>query len=418
MTRLSEVKQAVRRHTLIADGVLAGAVYTLALVASRMSHGYGTERLDARTTVVGALISGALTFRRRWPRGVLGFTTAGTALYLALGGAKGPLLLVTMVAVYTVALVSDRRATVMIACGTAMVLAVSGVVFAERWWLSPVIVSAVAQTGLAAAVGEAVRGKRANVAAIEERAHRAERTREEEAARRVMEERLRIARELHDVLGHQVALINVQAGVAAHFLETEPDQAREALAHIRQAGRSALGELRTTVGLLRQPNARSGPPDADWAPEPVPGLHRLPQLIASFTATGLPIEQHVEGDPRELPATVDLTGYRIVQEALTNVSKHAPGAGATVRLTYLPSEFRVEVTDTGTSAPREAPAGTGTNTSRQVAAGAGHGLLGMRERALSTGGTFGAGPVPDGGFRVTAELPSPAVVPPIAADHA
>src|SRR5437588_11490737 len=104
MTRLSEVKQAVRRHTLVADGVLAGAVYALALVASRMSHGYGTERLDARTAVVGALISAALIFRRRWPRGVLGFTTAGTALYLALGGDKGPPLLVTMVAVYTVAL--------------------------------------------------------------------------------------------------------------------------------------------------------------------------------------------------------------------------------------------------------------------------------------------------------------------------
>jgi signal transduction histidine kinase len=198
----------------------------------------------------------------------------------------------------------------------------------------------------------------------------------------------------------------VQAGVAAHFLESEPAQAREALAHIRQAGRSALGELRTTVGLLRQPNVRSEPPDADWAPEPVPGLHRLPQLIASFTATGLPVEQRVEGDPRELPATVDLTGYRIVQEALTNVSKHAPGAGAAVRLTYLPSEFRVEVTDTGTNSPR------------QAADEAGHGLLGMRERALSVGGTFGAGPTPDGGFRVAAALPSPAVVPPIAVDHA
>jgi signal transduction histidine kinase len=406
MTRMSEVRQAVRRHTLVADGVLAGTVYALALVASRVSHGYGAEHLNARTMVVGALISGALTFRRRWPRCVLGCTTAGTALYLAFGGAKGPLLLVTMVAVYTVALASDRWATLAIACGTAMVLAVSGVVFAERWWLSPVIVSAVAQTGLAAAIGEAVRGRRANVAAIEERAYRAERTREEEAARRVMEERLRIARELHDVLGHQVAVISVQAGVAAHFLESEPAQAREALAHIRQAGRSALDELRTTVGLLRQPNARPDQADADWAPEPVPGLHRLPQLVASFTATGLRVEQHVEGDPRELPATVDLTGYRVVQEALTNVSKHAPGAVATVRLTYLTSEFRVEVTDTGTGAPSLAEAG------------AGHGLLGMRERALSSGGTFTAGPVPGGGFRVAAALPSPAVVSPIAADQA
>ena len=285
-----------------------------------------------------------------------------------------------------------------VAIGAAMVPAIAGVVFGERWWLSPVIVSAVAQTGLAAAVGDAVRSRRAYVAAVEERAHRAERTREEEAARRVMEERLRIARELHDVLAHHVALINVQAGVAAHVLETEPAQAREALAHIRQAGRAALEELRTTVGLLRQPNTQpSTQPDArsdpSAAPEPVPGLDRLPQLIASFTAAGLRVEQQVEGDPRELPATVDLAGYRIVQEALTNVRKHAPGATAAVRLSYLPGEFRLQVTDSGTNAS-------------QHAAGTGHGLLGMRERALSVGGTFTAGHEPGSGFRVMAVLPA------------
>jgi signal transduction histidine kinase len=408
MSRLTEVRQAARRHTLVTDGILAVAVYTLALVASKMSHGYEMGTLNPRTTVVGALISAALVFRRKKPRWVLAFTTVGTALYLALGGVRGPLLLVTMVAVYTVVLESSRRAAVTIASCTAMVLAVSGVVFGERYWLSPVIVSTVAQTGLAAAVGEAVRSKRASVAAIRERAHHAERTREEEAERRVMEERLHIARELHDVLAQHVAVINVQAGVAAHVLETEPAQAREALAHIRQAGRSALEELRTTVGLLRQPNAQPDPVGADTAPEPVPGLDRLPQLIASFTATGLKIEQYVEGEPRDLPAAVDLAGYRIVQEALTNVRKHAPDAGAVVRLAYRPGEFRVEVTDTGTSAP-------------QHAAGTGHGLLGMRERALSVGGVFSAGPEPGSGFRVTAvlpALPAPAVLSPLTVDPA
>jgi signal transduction histidine kinase len=145
--------------------------------------------------------------------------------------------------------------------------------------------------------------------------------------------------------------------------------------------------------LLRQPN--TGPDDttAEGAPEPVPGLDRLPKLIASFSATGLEIEQHVEGDPRELPATVDLAGYRIVQEALTNVRKHAPEATAVLRLTYLPGQFRLEVTDSGTTAP-------------QHAAGTGHGLLGMRERALSVGGTFTAGHRPAGGFGVTAVLPA------------
>jgi signal transduction histidine kinase len=402
VSRLTEVRQAARRHPLVSDGVLAITVYALAIVASSMSHGYDTSPLDTRRMVVGALISAALAFRRRWPHGVLAFTTAGTALYLALGGLRGPLMLVIMVAVYTVALDSSRRATVTVASCTAMVLATAGVAFGEQTWLSPVIVSVVAQTGLAAAVGDAVRSRRAYVAAIEERAHRAERTREEEAARRVMEERLRIARELHDVLAHHVALINVQAGVAAHVLETEPAQAREALAHIRQAGRSALEELRTTVGLLRQPDARPDTGTPETAPEPAPGLDRLPHLIASFSATGLRIEQRVEGTPRELPATVDLTVYRIVQEALTNVRKHAPEAAAVVRLTYLPGEFRLEVTDSGTNAP-------------QHAAGTGHGLLGMRERALSVGGAFTARHEPDSGFRVTAVLPaavSPGAVPP------
>jgi signal transduction histidine kinase len=406
MSALTRVRRIARRHPVICDGLLAVTVYGLALVASLMAHGYGAGPWHAPTTLVGALISGALVFRRRWPRGVLAFTTGGTALYLALGGVRGPLMLVTMVAVYTVALDSPRRTTVTVAVGTAMVLAIAGVAFGERWWLSPVIVSAVAQTGLAAAVGDAVRSRRAYVAAVEERAQRAERTREEEAARRVMEERLRIARELHDVLAHHVALINVQAGVAAHVLESEPAQAREALAHIRQAGRSALEELRTTVGLLRQPNGRPDPrPDpsaAATAPEPVPGLHRLPPLIASFTAAGLTVERQVDGDPRELPAPVDLAGYRIVQEALTNVRKHAPGATAAVRLSYLPGELRLQVTDSGTSVP-------------QQAAGTGHGLLGMRERALSVGGTFTAEHVPGGGFRVTAVLPAvaaPALVRP------
>jgi signal transduction histidine kinase len=402
VSRLTEVRQAARRHPLVSDGVLAVTVYALALVASSMSHGYDTGPLDAQRTIVGALISGALVFRRRWPRGVLVFTTAGTALYLALGGLRGPLLLVTMVAVYTVALDSSRRATVTVATSSAIVLATAGMVFGRHYWLSPVIVSVVAQTGLAAAVGDAVRSRRAYVTAVEERAQRAERTREEEAERRVMEERLRIARELHDVLAHHVALINVQAGVAAHVLEADPAQAREALSHIRRAGRSALEELRTTVGLLRQPNARADSATPQTAPEPVPGLDRLPQLIASFTATGLHIDQHVVGDPRELPATVDLTAYRIVQEALTNVRKHAPEASAVVRLTYLPGEFRLEVTDSGTSAPPHM-------------AGTGHGLLGMRERALSVGGAFTARHEADRGFRVTAVLPavaSPRAVPP------
>ncbi|HUR09325.1 MAG TPA: histidine kinase, partial [Nonomuraea sp.] len=239
------------------------------------------------------------------------------------------------------------------------------------------------------AIGDALRSRRAYVAAIEERARRAEETREEEAERRVMEERLHIARELHDVLAHHIALINVQAQVAAHLLATEPEQARTALGHVRHAGKEALDELRTTVGLLRRPGSRD-----ELLTEPAPSLDRLPELVDSFTAAGLQLGWLIYGDPRPLPAPVGLAAFRIVQEALTNVSKHAPRATATVRIDYASDAVVVDVADDGESDPGGISSGTG------------HGLIGMRERARSVGGTFVAGPVEDGGFRVRAVLPT------------
>jgi signal transduction histidine kinase len=211
-----------------------------------------------------------------------------------------------------------------------------------------------------------------------------------------MEERLRIARELHDVLAHQIALINVQSQVAAHVLGSEPGKAREALGHIRQAGRAALDELRTTVGLLRRPGSPDEPP-YEPPTEPAPGLDRLPDLVGSFTAAGLIVDFRTEGERRALPAPVELAAFRVAQEALTNVSKHAPRACATVRITYTSDDLVVDVADDG--GPARVPAGG-------VEASAGHGLLGMRERALSVGGTFTTGPSATGGFRVLAVLPA------------
>ncbi|MCW2912098.1 MAG: Signal transduction histidine kinase [Actinomycetia bacterium] len=389
MNRLTEARRAALSHPLLLDGLIAAATYVLALVVPVIHPKAESGPLTLTTVLLGAVVCGALVFRRRWSRTVLVVATAGMTVYLALGGLRSPLMLATMIATYTVALGSSRRTTLWMTTVVAVILAGAGILFGDTSWISSEIVGLVAQTALAAAVGEAVRSRRAYVTAIEERALRAERTREEEAGRRVMEERLRIARELHDVLAHHIALINVQAGVAAHVMETEPVQAREALTHIRVAGRAALDELRTTVGLLRQPNSPEG-----LATDPAPGFDRLPKLIASFEASGLLVEQHVEGKARELPATVDLTAYRVVQEALTNVSKHSGGASAVLHIGYGPGELRLEVTDDGIGCDGAAD-------------GTGHGLLGMRERALSVGGTFSAGPGPDGGFQVRTVLPFP-----------
>ncbi|SEG99922.1 Signal transduction histidine kinase [Nonomuraea solani] len=380
------------------DIVLAAFLYIATLLAPyaerhapprpRPPWATTTDPLTMEAVVIGLVVCGALVFRRSHPRAALAACLGGLVVYFALGGDRTPLDLGPMIAVYTVALHSARRTAWFTGLAVSLVLAGSRFVFAGESLVAPELLAQVAWIGMATAIGDAVRSRRAYVAAIEERARRAEATREEEAERRVMEERLRIARELHDVLAHHIALINVQAQVAAHVLDSRPDEARQALGHVRNAGKEALNELRTTVGLLRRP----GSPD-DVPAEPSPGLDRLPDLIASFTAAGLNVECLAEGVPRPLPAPVELAAFRIFQEALTNVSKHATDAGVHVRLGWEPGQVTVQVTDDGPGGP---PTG-----------GAGHGLIGMRERALSVGGTFSAGPDRRGGWCVHAVLPAP-----------
>jgi signal transduction histidine kinase len=173
-----------------------------------------------------------------------------------------------------------------------------------------------------------------------ERARRAEEGREQEARRRVQQERLRIARELHDAVGHHVALISVQAGAMSYLLDADPAKARVSLAHIQQASEAALEELRLTVGLLRQPGDRE-------PVEPAGGLARLDELIGSFTATGLHVTCQVTGEGRPLPEATDLTAYRVIQESLTNTAKHAPGAPAAIRIAFRPRVLALDVVDDG-----------------------------------------------------------------------
>jgi signal transduction histidine kinase len=261
-------------------------------------------------------------------------------------------------------------------------------------WLKSENLALAALGGMALAAGAASRNRRDYLREVEQRAQRAERTREQaertreqEARRRVTEERLRIAHDLHDSVGHQLALINVQAGVAEFLLDTDPGQARVALTHVTTATRSALEELHATVGLLREPGDSPAPTG------PVVGLTGLAELFAAYRRSGLTVDQRVRGAVRRLPPAADLTAYRVIQESLTNVCKHAACRVARVQLSYHPDVLTIVVDDDGP------PPATGPPPE------AGHGIAGMRERVAALGGEFQAGPRPAGGFRVTATLP-------------
>jgi signal transduction histidine kinase len=218
----------------------------------------------------------------------------------------------------------------------------------------------------------------------------AERSRAEEARRRAGEERMRIARELHDVLAHNISLINVQAGVALHLMDEQPGQSRSALQAIKQASNDALGELRSVLDVLRQGD--EAPPRA-----PASGLAQLDGLVAGAGATGLEVRTRVEGTPRPLPAGTDLAAYRIVQESLTNVTRHAGPARATVLVAYGETDLTVQVDDDGN--------GLEPPSAAAIPLRPGRGLVGMRERVAALGGELTTGPRPGGGFRVLARLP-------------
>ncbi|MFF1837929.1 sensor histidine kinase [Streptomyces sp. NPDC058231] len=395
-TGFLRVRRWLRDHPLAFDGALAVAVLASMTVASFTDPNapdgpsFGTRTPAASSVVLMVLGAAALVLRRRRPMAVLAATGLLSAVEFVLVDPPAPVVMSTVVALFTVAARTDRPTTWRVGLLTMTGLTAAAMVFGASPWYSQENLGVFAWTGMAGAAGDAVRSRRAFIDAIRERAERAERTREEEARRRVAEERLRIARDLHDVVAHHIALVNVQAGVAAHVMDKRPDQAKEALAHVREASRSALNELRATVGLLRQ----SGDPEAPT--EPAPGLAVLGELVETVRRAGLPVEVACVDRRPPLSAAVDLAAYRVIQEALTNVRKHAgPGAKAEVSVVRVGATAEVTVLDNGTGSPEGAGA----------ADGGGHGLLGMRERVTALGGTLTAGPRYGGGFRVHAILP-------------
>lgn len=362
-----------------ADVALALVVAAIAIVGTHVVGQHQPDHRALDVVALGLLAAGAtaLGFRRQYPGWVLIFVNGITLLYVLLDYPKGPNFLITIIAFFT-AVMQGRRLMAWV------VLAAEFVLFP---WL-PYVLGNESPPTSTAIFGLAgwllVLATIAEMAFI--RQQRIMRAREEEARRRAGEERLRIARELHDVLGHNISLISVQAGVALHLMDKRPEQARVALSVIRDSSKEALRELRSVLDVLRQ--VHEEPPRS-----PSSGLASLSDLVARASEAGLQVHTEVSGDLKGLPASVDLAAFRIVQEALTNVMRHSGQASSSVLVTCNEHELTLRIdNEVGSEASCD---GTGL----------GQGILGMKERATALDGVVEAGPRPDGGFRVFARLP-------------
>jgi signal transduction histidine kinase len=304
---------------------------------------------------------------------------------LALGYSSAVIGAALFLAAYTVAAYCDGRTTALAVGYAVVVLLVVALVAPTTMGIAAMVTNAALFVG-AFALGRSAHVRRENVALLQERAQLAERARADEARRAVADERLRIAQELHDVLGHSLGVIALQAGVGAHVIDADPAEAKASLEAISRTSRTSLAEVRRILGALRTDSGAT-------AYHPPSGLSALDALAAELTEAGLPVRIHVHGVPDQVPAALDLTAYRVVQEALTNVVRHAGAAAADVTVCYEDGMVTVQVDDDGR--------GTGTHATGP----GGHGQLGMRERVAVWGGILQAGPRPEGGYRVLATLP-------------
>jgi signal transduction histidine kinase len=327
----------------------------------------------------------ALLVRRRYPAAVfVALSVASVGYYLA-GYPDGPGWVSLFIAACTLAAYGDGHRSVQIIATSLAALSGVWLLTADLTPLNAAgwVFFRIGAAVMAAALGESVRSRRVIAEQAIERAERAEQTRDAEARRRVDAERVRIARDVHDTVAHSLAIINVHSRVTAQILDKHPEQARDTLRTIEQTSTRALHELRTTLGVLR---------GGDDDRTPTPGLPQVDQLATIAREAGIQVTVEVDGTAGELPAAVDHTAYRILQESITNVIRHAAAAHVTISLDYRDTSLRIQVTDDG----------HGPHTAN---ANGGRGLAGMRERAALLGGHLTAAPGPGGGFQVTAELP-------------
>jgi len=375
-------RSALSRWGAAADTALAGALLVFVLLVPPPGGGGHVLSRSATAITFTVVACLALAARNRWPVAVLAVVTAAVFVVTACTTTRTAALVAVLLALYTVAVRTGRR-TSFISWGAAAAALLVSTAFSPRdGSVGAEILSLLAWTALAVAVGDSVRNRRSYIASVEERALRAEDALHDEARRQVAEERLRIARELHDVVAHHMAVVTVQAGVASHLIATEPDAAAAALEHIKRAGRTVLDELSGIMSVLRDPNETT-------TSAPSPGLDQLGELIDSFKASGLTVALTQTGATRLLGPAVDLVAFRVLQEALTNAHKHGTGS-AHAAITYAPDSLSLCVTNP-------------TVTSATLRSG--HGLIGMKERAAAVGGRLSAGPSLNGQFQVHAVLP-------------
>jgi signal transduction histidine kinase len=386
-----------RRHPTMVDtfwAVVLLGLSALVIVAGRDGSLYHHSWLAVVCTLALCTV---VSLRRRFPEAMLLLTIATGLFQLAADVRVLPADLAMLAIAYTVASVGARWSSRL-----ALLFALCAPALSELRWSGSYdtgwtrVVQAVFLTipfALAWVIGDSLRTRRAYYAQLEERAERLQREREAQSKAAVAAERARIARELHDVVAHNVSVMVVQADGAAYVLDSSPEQAKQALGTISQTGRLALAEMRRLLGLLRTSDDAGG----EYVPQP--GVDQLGELIEQVRGAGLPVDFAVDGSSRPLSSGVELTAYRIVQEALTNTRKHGgPAAHATVQLTYAEHELRMLIEDDGRGAFGGGPDEGGAD-------GLGQGLIGMRERIAMIGGTLHTGPRPGGGFRIRAELP-------------
>jgi signal transduction histidine kinase len=411
MNLFGHLRRAARGHPHLADAAIAVGVFVAATLTTFHGTPAGTIGNRGLATAAAVVACGALVVRQVHPVLALAVSAVAAEVFLVQtrGTADVLILLAPCIALYTVADVIERRRGLLIgvAALAACVLAHALLHVGVLGPLGPQNVAFAALGGLAIAAGDSSRNRRAYLAEVERRASRAELEREQDARRRVAEERLRIARDLHDSVGHHLALISVQSDVAARAIDGDAAASRAALQHVKSASRKALAELRDTVSLLREPGEPVAPTEI-----PAPGLDAVDELVTGLRAAGLEIECLLTGRAVPLAPAADLTAYRVIQESLTNVRKHSAGRRARLALGYGRAELSITVDDLGgaesaggTGEARPVPHPDADLLISDLLPGGRHGIEGMRERVLAIGGRFAAGSRPGGGFRVTAALP-------------